>query len=1207
MRNIKPPFQKTSSIVVKKFLPVLIILIYPLMVFSQNKGVSDFSEQILDAGAGKVAIGDIDNDGINDVIKIAGSEDQSMVLFRFDEKGEFKKFVLLENVNFRGDRIMLYDVDNDGDLDLAAGIGINDSNGKEISLDVVWLENPMPKNPTRKKSWKIHKAGNQKDYIKDICVADFDRDGEADIITRANKQTAIYFQSSTSQWSREVLIDHESHEGMDIGDLDKDGDIDIILNGFWFATPDNVRKGDYVKHIYDDKWFTTADGSWRDNNAAIKVVDMNQDGLLDILISNSELPGFPISLYMASSSEAVKSDQWSEVQIAAQYDFCQTLDAADVDNDGDLDVLAAKFQRNPSEGDQWINEPPYPITVFYNADGNARVWEKHLVSNDGMYAGILGDVGSNGSMDIVGPQSYFTGPTKIITSKIAGSKLALDKWSYIEVDDSRDNYVIPGAQSWWNYFGLDMYDVNQDGYMDIVAGEWYYRNPGGDMSTAWERITFPIEVDAVLALDVDGDEFADVIGLRLPQIFWLEANDKEGKTWAFAEIGTMQQTGHANSQEYSLAQIIPGGKPEIILCDEVNQYYFEIPSNPENTPWPRVMISNDGGGYATGDIDQDGFIDLAGSIRVEGVGEVMEGTSSVRKDNSIVFWWKNPGNGKGNWVRFEVGTGTGPDRYVVADLNGDGKLDIATSDERYPGNARNAYLTWYEQKGDPDKKGWEKHIIVTSKSMNSMDAADIDRDGDIDLVVGEHEMKGRGNQPLPKDEKVIVYENDGKGTFTARTVDQGKESHLGTQLADMDGDGDLDIVSIAWREPNYLHLWRNDARKEKIKTEFTYSTNDRKYNLPIIIDANGYTRIDKPVEVQLNFSALFAEAGIISSFSEKSLQLVEVNAAGQEINSQVLFQFDKAAEFEAGNKAMGTLLFLMKGVTAPNQSRYFRLYFDDEDRPQNPVKPPLSIQDVGEYEGTTAYKINTPTAQFYYHSNCGGFASIIDKEGNDWVSYHPNKEPESGFLGRYRGIPNIAPPSLHPGSLEPVKSSKIIAEGPLKISIVTETEDKLWRAKWDIYPDYATMTLLQKGPEPYWMLYEGTPGGEFNLEDYWVRSDGTREILKPYGQKSQWTGHLPSPKWVYFGDHQLDRVLYYIHHEDYPYEDVFWHSGEGGMTVFGFGRGPTQEYWQQLANAPAHLSLGFAEANDFASVSERINSAYKALKITVGAVDSTTK
>jgi hypothetical protein len=119
-----------------------------------------------------------------------------------------------------------------------------------------------------------------------------------------------------------------------------------------------------------------------------------------------------------------------------------------------------------------------------------------------MYAGALADVGSNGSMDIVGPQSYFEGPTKMYTSKVADSKLPLDKWTYIQVDDSRDGYVIPGASTWWNYFGLDMFDVNRDGYTDIVAGEWFYRNPGGDMTAKWERITFPVEVDAVLALDV---------------------------------------------------------------------------------------------------------------------------------------------------------------------------------------------------------------------------------------------------------------------------------------------------------------------------------------------------------------------------------------------------------------------------------------------------------------------------------------------------------------------------------------------------------------------------------------------------------------------------------------------------------------------------------------------------------------------------------
>jgi hypothetical protein len=38
-----------------------------------------------------------------------------------------------------------------------------------------------------------------------------------------------------------------------------------------------------------------------------------------------------------------------------------------------------------------------------------------------------------------------------------------------------------------------------------------------------------------------------------------------------------------------------------------------------------------------------------------------------------------------------------------------------------------------------------------------------------------------------------------------------KESHLGTLLFDMDSDGDLDILSIAWNNYRFLHLWRNDA------------------------------------------------------------------------------------------------------------------------------------------------------------------------------------------------------------------------------------------------------------------------------------------------------------------------------------------------------------------------------------------------------------
>ena len=90
--------------------------------------------------------------------------------------------------------------------------------------------------------------------------------------------------------------------------------------------------------------------------------------------------------------------------------------------------------------------------------------------------------------------------------------------------------------------------------------------------------------------------------------------------------------------------------------------------------------------------------------------------------------------------------------------------------------------------------------------MNNLEIADMDKDGDIDLLTSEH--KGT-------DLELQLWKNDGKGKFTNYVLDKGKESHLGTQVADMDQDGDFDIVSIGWDEYKYVHLWRNEGSENK--------------------------------------------------------------------------------------------------------------------------------------------------------------------------------------------------------------------------------------------------------------------------------------------------------------------------------------------------------------------------------------------------------
>ncbi len=249
---------------------------------------------------------------------------------------------------------------------------------------------------------------------------------------------------------------------------------------------------------------------------------------------------------------------------------------------------------------------------------------------------------------------------------------------------------------------------------------------------------------------------------------------------------------------------------------------------------------------------------------------------------------------------------------------------------------------------------------------------------------------------------------------------------------------------------------------------------------------------------------------------------------------------------------------------------------------------------LGEYWGEPAIRVRTRNATYYYHEGGSGFASIVDLDGNDWISYRP----EGGFEGHYRGIPNIAPPDFHPGRPQGKAPSRITAEGPLKVRIRSETEDRQWKVQWDIFPGFARMTLLSKGPESYWILYEGTPGGSFDVEfDYWRDSSGGEMPMPP--EAEMWQGRLPDPQWVFFGDRRIERGLFLALEPHDSHWDEFWHRGSGGMTVFGFGRGPKPQ-WQYLDAVPAQLAIGLVENSDPDAVRRLVESAWRPLDYRIG-------
>ena len=88
----------------------------------------------------------------------------------------------------------------------------------------------------------------------------------------------------------------------------------------------------------------------------------------------------------------------------------------------------------------------------------------------------------------------------------------------------------------------------------------------------------------------------------------------------------------------------------------------------------------------------------------------------------------------------------------------------------------------------------------------SLDVADIDMDGDIDIVAGEHNLK------KPKKARLYILENvDGKGNdWKKYLVYTGDEHHDGARVVDIDNDGDFDIISIGWSH-NRVLLYENRA------------------------------------------------------------------------------------------------------------------------------------------------------------------------------------------------------------------------------------------------------------------------------------------------------------------------------------------------------------------------------------------------------------
>ena len=210
---------------------------------------------------------------------------------------------------------------------------------------------------------------------------------------------------------------------------------------------------------------------------------------------------------------------------------------------------------------------------------------------------------------------------------------------------------------------------------------------------------------------------------------------------------------------------------------------FTIPKDPMNEEWEWRKISDfsQDEDLSMFDIDDDGYLDL------------YLGTS----------WLKNPGNTADSWNLHVIGEETTglADRNALHDFTGNGSVDAVV------GLEFGTDIMLFSAQEDPTAP-WMRRIMAADVGGGfSMDAADMNGDGKMDIILGEHRAKPAN--------RLIIFENMGGINWRPHIIDIGLNTeidhHDGSQAFDMDGDGDMDIISIGWYNPK-IWLYENKAK-----------------------------------------------------------------------------------------------------------------------------------------------------------------------------------------------------------------------------------------------------------------------------------------------------------------------------------------------------------------------------------------------------------